>query len=276
MADLINQPDDLSSGSSPEPEKKDKDDFTEKRKEGIWQSIQDYLSKRGFSDSEIVTTDDKELTSDGDEIDPFLQGGVGRVGSIGDWREADQSGENEDTGFKARENRYRDFRQMIEMPELESGLQVYSDEPTQPDKDGHVVQIVSDNSKIKDMLERLFYQKINIDREIWGITFGMCWLGDDFREIVLDKETQKEILKLQKLRPEKVERVEKDNKLEKFTVNGKDIQPFRIVHFKNKTERFEKYGASIFESGRSVWKQLKLLEESLIIYRVCLRGNTRI
>ena len=235
----------------------------------VFNTIQGYLERRGFYDTEITTIDDRELNPD-DEKAGLLSSHSPTPQTINSWIAPDTNKDSyqDEFGYQSRENRYRDFRQMIETPELEAGLHVYTDESTQADKDGNIVQVVTDNTKIKDMLERLLYHKLDINREIWGISFEMCWYGDAFREIILDKETQKEILKLKKLKPEEVERVEENARIKHFLVAGKEIQPFRITHFRNKSQRFDKYGASIFESGRTIWRQLKLLEDSLIIYRV--------
>ena len=234
----------------------------------VFNVIQSYLEKRGFYNTEITTIDDRELDPNDEKQTLSSQSSIPHT--INSWIAPDVNKDSyqDEFGFQSRENRYRDFRQMIETPELEAGLHVYADESTQADKDGNIIQIVSDNTKIKDMLERLFYHKLDLNREIWGIAFEMCWYGDAFRELILDKETQKEILKLKKIRQEEVERVEENGRIKHFLHNGKEIQPFRIVHFRNKSQRFERYGASIFESGRSIWRQLKLLEDSLIIYRV--------
>jgi hypothetical protein len=253
--------------------KRDEEEREEKKPSGfvgrIFATIQDYLDRRGFYDTEITPIDDRELDPEDDKSN-LLSSRSSTPHTINSWIAPDVNKDayQDEFGYQSRENRYRDFRQMIETPELEAGLHVYTDESTQADKDGNIVQIVSDNTKIKDMLERLFYHKLDINRDIWGIAFEMCWYGDAFREIILDKETQKEILKLKKLRPEEVERVEENGRIKNFLVGGKEIQPFRIVHFRNKSQRFDRYGASIFESGRTIWRQLKLLEDSLIIYRV--------
>lgn len=249
-----------------------------KNTRSILNAIQDYIEKRGFTDSEIVSVDDRYLQDTNHINDPMMNGGINTISNYNSqWRTVDDNSEyDEETGYLSRDTRYRDYKQMIEMPELDSGLEVYANESTQPDKDGHLVQIMSDNSKIKDMLERLFYQKLDIDTLMWDITYEMCWLGDSFREIYFDKESQKEILSLQKIKADRVQRIEEENKLKKFIVDGKDVVPFKVVHFRNRSTRFEKYGASIFEAGRGVWKQLKLLEDSMIVHRLTRSSERKI
>lgn len=265
---VTNQQGNNGQGNNPGPGNPDP---TPQQKQGLWKAIQNYLNKSGFtSQSEITTVDDNVLQTDqASKTDPFLNPTVATFNNAALWRTADDmEREQETTGMMARDSRYRDYRQMIREPELEAAIHIYADEATQSNEEGHIVEIFSENSKIKDMLERLLYNKLNIDRYIWDVVFETGWMGDSFYEMLLDKETQREILKLHRLRPEDCERKERDGKLEKFMVFGKEIEPFRIVHFRNKSIRFGNYGASIYESGRQTWRQLKLMEDAVIIYRV--------
>lgn len=262
MADFLNNNSNVPSPSNAEHSRKERE-----KTSVIWQSIQNFFNKRGFTDPEITVINDDSLesvsTDTNSNVDLLT---VGNINFSTNLRDNEVSPEQQ--SFIAKQIRYKDYDQMIDMPELESGLTTYVDEATQSDINGHVVQIVSDNSRVKDMLERLFYVKLKIDSEIWPICFEMLWKGDAYREMILDKQTNKEIIKLKRIKPEFVERKEEDGKLMNFNVNGEEVQPFRIVHFRNKTIRFDSGGSSIFESGRATWRQLKLLEESVIVYRV--------
>lgn len=251
----------------------DKEDISANQRRGIFKAIQAWFNRLGFGDEEIRSADDPNILgpTSQDKSDPFLDTGLRTISTYNaSWRQKDDiEGEEEKSGYLARDNRYRDYKQMIREPELEAGLMVHADEATQTNENDDVFEIVSENSKIKDMLERLFFEKLNLNvRKCWEIIFEMVWMGDAFYLIYLDKNTQKEILKLERLKPEDVERKEKNGKLDKFLYKGQDIEPVQMIHFRNKSIRFGNYGASILEAGRSVWKQLKLLEEAVVIYRV--------
>ena len=62
--------------------------------------------------------------------------------------------------------RYADFSEMEYTPEIASALDIYSHEIASQDDKGRVLHILSDNARIQEILEELFYDTLNIDFNI--------------------------------------------------------------------------------------------------------------
>src|SRR5205814_1965088 len=71
-----------------------------------------------------------------------------------------------------------DYQEMETMPELHSALDIYSDETTCRSEDDHVIDIVSRNQEIKEIIEELFYDVLNIDFNAWSWVRHLCKFGD--------------------------------------------------------------------------------------------------
>jgi len=187
-----------------------------------------------------------------------------------------------------RRDRYKDYTAMIQIPELELGLTTYADDGSQTNPDGFVIDISSNNDDIVSTLEETFFDNLDLNAELWKYFFGTCQYGDNFYEIILD-DAKKEIISLKYLPPMNVERIEIDGNLLKFLVhkNIKDphqprttyaserhsakavtLQPWEVVHFKIDDNVYAPYGRSVFESGRRTYKQLALMEDAMLVYRL--------
>lgn len=188
--------------------------------------------------------------------------------------------------------RYKDYEAMIQVPELELGLTTYADDGTQMNEEGRVIKIITPDDNIKQILETTFFDNLDMNADLWKIFFGTCQYGDNFYEIVPDFK-KKEIVSLKYIHPSRVERVEVDGNLMKFIVrkkqiteidrttgvtkfaalqeNEKDVvvlQPWEMVHFRIDDNAFAPYGRSVLESGRRTYKQLSLMEDAMLIYRL--------
>ena len=188
--------------------------------------------------------------------------------------------------------RYKDYESMIQVPELELGLSTYADDGTQMNDEGRVVKIITPDDNIKQILETTFFDNLDMNADLWKIFFGTCQYGDNFYEIIPDFK-KKEIVSIKYLHPSRVERIEVDGNLISFIVRkkppseidrttgvtkfaaleGKEkdvvlMQPWEIVHFKIDDNIFAPYGRSVLESGRRTYKQLSLMEDAMLIYRL--------
>jgi hypothetical protein len=59
--------------------------------------------------------------------------------------------------------RYQDFQEMEYTPEIAAALDIYADETCAQDEKGRVLHIYSDNEKIRELLEDLFYNVLNVE-----------------------------------------------------------------------------------------------------------------
>ena len=125
------------------------------------------------------------------------------------------------TGLNASENRanyYQVFDQMDGCPFIHRGLQVIADDACQKNIDGDTVKVYSDDEDIKEILEKLFHERLNLNKELWSIFFETCKLGDNFYEVIPDSyEHPTEISRIRYLDPRKTNRIEKNGKLAFYT-----------------------------------------------------------
>ena len=81
---------------------------------------------------------------------------------------------------QVRRELFRDYDAMDNDPIISSALDIYADESTLKNEFGDVVQIKSKNEKVKDILENLFYDILNIEFNLWSWTRNMVKYGDFF------------------------------------------------------------------------------------------------
>jgi len=59
--------------------------------------------------------------------------------------------------------RYQDFQEMEYTPEIAAAMDIYADESVAQDDKGRVLHIFSENERIKELLEDLFYNTLNVE-----------------------------------------------------------------------------------------------------------------
>ena len=220
---------------------------------------------------------------------------------------ADFSFQNNNT-FLSKEGRinrkeyYQTFQDMSNCNFIHRGLQIIADDCSQKNQEGHTVKINSDDDEIKEILEDLFYNRLNFNKELWSIVYETCKLGDNFYEVIpdsYDKPTM--VARIRYLDPTKVNRIEKNGKLAFYTYSTetqdenntfnyvntdlKDdenksvvykLEPWQIIHFRIADKDFYPYGGSLLKSGIKVYNRLQLLEDGMVIYRMARVPERRV
>jgi len=79
-----------------------------------------------------------------------------------------------------RMSRYSDFSEMESTPEIASALDIYAEETVSPSADGKILHIYSDNRKIQEILENLFYDTLNVEFNLVMWVRNLCKYGDFF------------------------------------------------------------------------------------------------
>ena len=185
---------------------------------------------------------------------------------------------------------YYDYESMEYTPEISAALDVYSEESTTPDKDGHILKIYSESKRIKSVLIDLFNNKLDINTNLAMWTRNTCKFGDNFVYIKLDPE--KGIVGCQQLPNIQIERLEKgmrfqpdkysqemENDALKFVWKEKNMEfnTWEVAHFRILgDDRKLPYGTSMLEKARRIWKQLLLSEDAMMIYRVSRAPERRV
>jgi len=79
-----------------------------------------------------------------------------------------------------RMSRYSDFSEMETTPEIASALDIYAEETVSPDEHGRVLHIYSENRKIQELLDHLFYDILNVEFNLVMWIRNLCKYGDFF------------------------------------------------------------------------------------------------
>lgn len=183
-----------------------------------------------------------------------------------------------------RMKRYKDYRDMAEDTLISGALDLYADEATQRDHlEDATVWVDTHNEKVDAELRRMF-EKIGIEEQGWGIARQTAKDGDFFLRPLASKN--KGVIGMEFLDAEDVERVvDRYTQLVGFRVNGfgdRMFDPWAFIHFRilGHTQSVKNggslYGTSMLENARRTWRQLSLLEDTLIIYRLEIGGRHRI
>tara|TARA_B100001989_G_scaffold103913_1_gene72707 strand:- start:5363 stop:7375 length:2013 start_codon:yes stop_codon:yes gene_type:complete len=178
--------------------------------------------------------------------------------------------------------RYSDFSEMEATPEISSALDIYSEECVSPDVLGTVLHINSENGKIKQILSELFYDTLNIDFNLVMWVRNLCKYGDFF--LFNDIHPEYGVINVFPIPIAEIEREEgfdpQDPGAVRFrwiTQGNKVLENWQISHLRLLgNDAFLPYGSSVLEGARRVWRQLILIEDAMLVYRVIRSPERRV
>ena len=180
-----------------------------------------------------------------------------------------------------RAERYVDFDQMEYMPEIASSLDIYADEMTTHSSLTPMLHIKCPNEEIKFMLDSLYKDVLNINHNMFGWARTMCKYGDLF--LFLDIDDQRGVTNCIGLPPQEIERLEGEDKTNPNYVQyqwnsaGLTLENWQIAHFRVLgNDKHAPYGTSVLEPSRRIWRQLTLLEDAMMAYRVVRATDRRV
>ena len=184
-----------------------------------------------------------------------------------------------------------DFESMEYTPEIGAALDIYAEESTTSNEDGHMLQIYSESKRIKSVLTDLFNNVLDINTSLPMWTRNTCKFGDNFVFLKLDPEkgivgcNQLPNIEIERLEPGSAEKasgygeLSSENDSLKFKWKNKqmEFQPWEIAHFRILgDDRKLPYGTSLLEKARRIWKQLLLSEDAMLIYRTSRAPERRV
>ncbi len=178
--------------------------------------------------------------------------------------------------------RYSDFSEMEATPEINSALDIYSEECVSPDVEGQVLHIYSDNRMIKKILEELFYDVLNIDFNLVMWVRNLCKYGDFF--LFNDIHPEYGVINCFPIPIAEIEREEgfdpDDPAAARFrwvTQGNRVLENWQVSHFRLLgNDAFLPYGSSVLEGARRIWRQLILIEDAMLVYRVIRSPERRV
>ena len=172
-----------------------------------------------------------------------------------------------------RVQRYTDFEQMEYMPEIASTLDIYADEMTTSSDLTPMLKISCPNEEIKFILQNLYFKVLNLESNLYSWCRNMCKFGDYFLYLDIDEQTG--VKNAIGLPTSEIERFEGEDKTNPnyvtFQWNSGHIafENWQIAHFRILgNDKYSPYGTSVLDPARRIFRQLTLLEDAMMAYRV--------
>lgn len=181
-----------------------------------------------------------------------------------------------------RMSRYSDFSEMEATPEIASALDIYSEETVSPDEHGRVLHIFCEDDIKKEILETLFYETLNVEFNLVMWIRNLCKYGDFF--LFNDIDPNYGVVAAFPIPISEVEREEgfdPENpaavRFRWLTQGNSTLENWQISHFRLLgNDAFLPYGSSVLESARRIWRQLILIEDAMLVYRVIRAPERRV
>ena len=181
-----------------------------------------------------------------------------------------------------RMSRYSDFSEMEATPEIASALDIYSEETVSPDEHGRVLHIFCEDDIKKEILETLFYDTLNVEFNLVMWVRNLCKYGDFF--LFNDIDPNYGVVAAFPIPISEMEREEgfdPDNpsavRFRWLTQGNSTLENWQISHFRLLgNDAFLPYGSSVLESARRIWRQLILIEDAMLVYRVIRAPERRV
>ncbi len=178
--------------------------------------------------------------------------------------------------------RYQDFQEMEYTPEIAAAMDIYADETCAQDEKGRVIHVYSDNEKIRELLEDLFYNVLNIEFNLRSWARNLCKYGDFF--LYNDVSPEYGVINAFPIPVNEIEREENYDRDDPFavryrwvTLGNRTLENWEVTHFRLLgNDMFLPYGSSIIEPARRIWRQLILIEDAMLVYRVVRAPERRV
>lgn len=175
---------------------------------------------------------------------------------------------------------YQDFKAMDMSPEIAAALNIIRDECITRGEKGKILDIFSENARVKVLLEDLFYNRLDIDFALKLWIRDLLKYGDFFLHLHVDKNEG--IYDVMAFYSEEIHREEgfdggtSDVRFRRETT-GDYFEDWQVAHFRLLEDtRKLPYGRSILDPARKLWKQLQLAEDSMLVYRITRAPERRV
>ena len=180
-----------------------------------------------------------------------------------------------------RSERYVDFDQMEYMPEIASSLDIYADEMTTYSELRPMLTIKCPNEEIKAMLDILYNNVLNVQHNLFGWCRTLAKYGDYM--LYLDIDENVGVQSAISLPIQEVERLEgldatNPNYIQyQWNSAGLTFENWQVAHFRILgNDKYAPYGTSVLEPVRRIWRQLTLMEDAMMSYRIVRSSERRV
>ena len=180
-----------------------------------------------------------------------------------------------------RAERYVDFDEMENVPEIASSLDIYADEMTTHTELRPMLNIRCANEEIKHVLHNLYHNVLNVEHNLFGYCRTMCKYGDFFLYLDIDEDLG--VRNAIGLPPQEIERLEGEDETNpnyvQFQWNSAamTLENWQVAHFRILgNDKHAPYGSSVLEASRRIYRQLILLEDAMMAYRIVRAPERRV
>lgn len=179
---------------------------------------------------------------------------------------------------------FRDYDVMDMDSIINSALDIYADESTVRNEYGKVLSIECDDLKVKEVLENLYYDVLNIEFNLYMWVRSLCKYGDFYLFMEIHPEHGVyNVMPLSVYDTVRLEGLDPSNpymvKFETMAASGRKqlLENFEVAHFRLLGDpNFLPYGKSMLEGGRRVFRQLILMEDAMLIHRIMRAPEKRV
>ena len=178
--------------------------------------------------------------------------------------------------------RYQDAQEMESCAEISAALDIVSDETVSQDERGRILHVYSENEKIKELLDDLYFNILNVDFNLKPWVRNLLKYGDSF--LYNDVSPQYGVMNVIPIPVNEIEREENYDRNDPFAVRfrwnslgNRILENWEVSHFRLMgNDMYAPYGASIIEPARRIWRQLVLLEDAMLVYRLVRAPERRV
>ncbi len=197
---------------------------------------------------------------------------------------------------------YQDYEAMDTDAIIASTLDIIADESTLKDDMGEVLTIKSPDENIQKILHNLFYDVLNIEFNLHSWIRQMCKYGDFFLKLeVAEKYGVYNVIPYSAFQMIREEGADPENPYDiKFRYepngltgagsnsyasytrndddsNGLVFDNYEVAHFRLLADaNYLPYGRSYIEPARKAFKQMTLMEDAMLVHRICRAPEKRI
>ncbi len=166
---------------------------------------------------------------------------------------------------------YNDYRAMDQSPEISVALDIMADECVTRNDRGEIINIYSENSRVKRIIKELLI-KLNINYNLWFWIRTLLKYGDNFIKLEVDQH-----LGVYNVVQLPTGEIHKEVGFDgnpysvryKWDINNLYFDDWQVAHFSLVSDGEKMpYGRSVLDSVRKLWKQLQLAEDALLVYRL--------
>ena len=196
---------------------------------------------------------------------------------------------------------YQDYEAMDTDSIIASTLDIIADESTLKDDMGDVLTIKSPDENIQKILHNLFYDILNIEFNLHAWIRQMCKYGDFFLKLeVAEKFGVYNVIPYSAFSMVREEGTDPENPYDikfrydpdgltgagansyaSYTGNNTDgslvFDNYEVAHFRLLADaNYLPYGRSYIEPARKSFKQMTLMEDAMLVHRICRAPEKRI